>query len=98
MKKDAEKLLSHFGHHYRESVGEIYPPSWGRDVKMFTGLLNAYSYEQLENLLTRYFGVKRKIYSIPFFKVALSELLQEEKRLNPPLPDKMEDNENWRFE
>lgn len=94
----SKRLIKKFSDLYREKVGELYPPTWGRDLKLFKSLLEQYSEERLERLLDIYFQRNRKIYSIPFFKVALSELIQIEKnedRLTPTA--KISDNENWRF-
>ena len=97
MKGEAKGLVAHFGSLYREKIGESYPPSWGRDLKIFNDMLKSYSREKLEKFLDIYFNAERKIYAIPFFKVALGELIQIEKKeeKNKPLP--MQDNESWRF-
>lgn len=94
----SQNLIKHFGVLYREKIGEEYPRSWGRDGKIFSEMLKCYSEERIAEFLNRYFGVERKLYSIPFFKTALSDLIQQEAKENPPLPDLIPDNENWRFE
>ena len=98
MGTDAKWLLRKFGLHYKARIGEIYPPAWGRDMKIFTDLLNLYSVEKLESLLELYFEQEHRIYSIPFFKVALGELLQIQKEEQENRPKVMPKNEDWRFE
>lgn len=97
MTSDEKHLVQYFGKFYREKIGEVYPPTWGRDMKMFGELLKSYSVEKLEELLAIYFEIDRRIYSIPFFKVDLANVLQEWVRRRDNKPKAMEDNESWRF-
>lgn len=98
MKSDQQQLVRCFGKFYREKIGEVYPPSWGRDMKMFGDLLKSYELGKLEELLEIYFETESKIYSIPFFKVQLANVLQEWVRRKENKPTAMNDNESWRFE
>lgn len=91
-------LVKRFGSFYREKIGESYPPTWGRDLKMFGDLLNFYELEKLEELLEIYFETESRIYSIPFFKAQLANVLQEWVRRKENKPTAMNDNESWRFE
>lgn len=91
----AKYLLQVFSKHYREKIGETYPPTWGRDQKIFNDLLKTYDVDRLESLLDRYFERQQNIYSIPFFKAALGDLIQIDKR--DAKPRSIEDNESWRF-
>lgn len=94
----AQDLVNYFGKLYREKLGEFYPPTWSRDMKMFREWLVIFPEEKLKQLMDLYFEKTERIYSIPFFKVRLSELVQElgQRELNKPKP--IEDNESWRFE
>jgi hypothetical protein len=93
-----QELVQYFGKLYREKVGEIYPPTWSRDLKMFREWLEIFPQERIERLLDIYFEQNERLYSIPFFKVRLAELVQRlaQEEMNKPQP--MEDNESWRFE
>lgn len=72
-----KQLLNKFSNLYKEKVGEKYPPSWGRDLKIFKDLLEDYRLNKLEKALDFYFNEEKKIYSIPFFKSELGNLLQK---------------------
>ncbi len=90
----AKELIKEFGRGYQEKVGELYPPSWGRDLKIFSGLLSLYPLPRLQKLLQLYFNSSpRRVYSIPFFKVELADLIQEEKKERTSF---ITDNESWR--
>jgi hypothetical protein len=56
-----------------------------------------YSTDKLTDLLDLYFEEDRRIYSIPFFKVELGNLLQEWVRRQEHKPRAIDDNESWRF-
>jgi len=90
-----KELVLYFGKHYAEKRGEKYPPTWGRDLKIFKNLLDQFSDARLKDLLDLYFEQPRRIYSIPFFKVDIANLMQMEP---PKRIDIIEDNESWRFE
>jgi hypothetical protein len=92
----AKTLVLEFGKRYHNKVGESYPPTWGRDIKLFSELLKTYEASRLLDLLDLYFLGFQRIYSIPFFKSALSDLIQLEKRDVKPKP--IDDNESWRFD
>lgn len=93
----AKDLVTYFGKLYREKLGEQYPPTWGRDMKMFGEWLEVYSEDVIKELLDIYFEKYERIYSIPFFKVRLGELVQERAHRELNKPKLMEDNESWRF-
>jgi hypothetical protein len=92
------ELLKHFSSLYRDKIGEQYPPSWGRDLKMFKNLLGLYPKGRLERLLSLYFEEKRDIYSIPYFKLAVADLVQKENKVKAHTPHWIENSENWRYE
>lgn len=91
-------LIQYFGKLYKEKVGEFYPPTWGRDMKIFKELLVFYDENTLKELLDLYFERPKRIYSIPFFKVDVSNLMQELLQRRETQPKQMEDNESWRFD
>lgn len=90
-------LIQYFGKLYKEKVGEFYPPTWGRDSKMFKDMLVLYPKESLEEMLDMYFETEARIYSIPFFKVALSYIVQAWVKRKNNKPRAIDDNESWRF-
>lgn len=94
----AKELVLYFGRLYSEKIGERYPPSWGRDMRIFKDLLKDFSQEKLKDVLDLYFVRPRKIYSIPFFKNELGDLLQFLQHYLDNEPKTIEDNESWRFE
>ena len=92
-------LVQEFGRLYREKVGDRYPPTWGRDMKIFKSLLEFYSEDDIKEFLALYFTKKSKIYSVPFFKVDIANLAQEvkaDRAKNTFTP--MVQDESWRFE
>jgi len=97
MTPDIKELVKYFGNHYRSQVGEAYPPTWGRDMKIFKELLVFYNENTLKELLDLYFERPKRIYSIPFFKVDVSNLMQELLQRRETQPKQIEDNESWRF-
>jgi len=98
MKNPAKDLVLYFGKLYSEKIGERYPPTWGRDTKMFKNLLIEYSQEKLEDLLDMYFCQKRAIYSVPMFKSELGNLIQFLQDYIASESKPIQDNESWRFE
>ncbi len=97
-KESPKRLLQHFSKLYWEKVGEKYPPTWGRDIKLFNGMLELFDEDRLIKMLDLYFSMVRKIYSIPFFKVDLANLIQVVNKGIKEAPKKMEVSEQWRFE
>lgn len=95
MKPQAKNMVLEFGGYFRDTVGEIYPPTWGRDMKIMSALIDTYGTERVQKLLKLYFQTPSKIYSIPFFKVAIAELIQKEVRTKPSMV--MPESDNWRF-
>jgi hypothetical protein len=91
----AKELVLYFGRHYAEKRGEKYPPTWGRDLKIFKELQKSFSDARITDLIDLYFEKAKRIYSIPFFKTELPELMQLEI---PIRQQSVEDNESWRFE
>lgn len=98
MSIDAKYLIRKFGTLYRIKVGETYPPTWSRDMRIFNDLLKLYSVEKLESLLELYFNQRAKIYCLPFFKAALGELLQLDKEERESRPKPIAQEDDWRFE
>lgn len=90
----AKALIQRFAKLFAERTGERYTPAWGRDTKILKALLETYDFDKLETVIDLYFSTQRRIYSIPFFKVAVSELIQIRPKENLR---RMEDNESWRF-
>ncbi len=97
MKTKERELIGIFGKHYRERIGELYSPNWGRDTKIFKTLLEFHTFELIEKCLEYYFLQKRNIYSMPYFKIAISEVIQEIIQGEMSIPPPIEDNESWRF-
>ncbi len=95
---DSKILLKEFSRLYRENVGDIYPPSWGRDLKLFKHLCELYGVDRLKELLEMYFQEKRDMYSIPYFKLSVAELLQKQNKAKSHAPHWVQNSENWRYE
>lgn len=93
----SKEVYEHFRSLFRLETGYLYPPVWGRDMKIIKSLLNEYTKLQLVQFLELYFEGKEKIYSIPFFKVRLPDLMQLKVQSTKFVPKPMEDHESWRF-
>lgn len=91
----AKKMVLEFGRLFQEKLGERYPPTWGRDMRMMGEWAESYGEERVKRMLKAYFDTPRKIYSIPFFKVALAELMQKERKEEKK--EVMPETDNWRF-
>lgn len=93
-----KELVLYFGRHYADKTGERYLPTWGRDLKLCKEWLHVFPEERIQDLINLYFEKQERIYSLPFFKVRINDLLQELKHQELTKSKSIEDNESWRFD
>jgi len=74
---EAADLTRFFAYKFRSYVGEGYTPTWGRDIKIFGELVSTYGPGRVRELVELYFKTPRKLYSVPFFKTEINNLLQQ---------------------
>jgi len=90
----AGDLLRQFSRRFRAHTGHDYPPTWGRDIKIFKKLLvSDPKGHNLTSAIGLYFDNYPGPYSPVYFAAEYSTILQ-----NIPSSARADDNESWRFE
>lgn len=71
-----KNLITFFAQQYQETVGLRYEPSWGRDGRIIKELKKSFSEDQLEEIIRAYFKMPYRVFSLPYFKAGINEVLQ----------------------
>jgi len=79
--EEKKEALAYFGSVFKETTGNKYVPTYGRDYKILGDLLKHEELEEVKRRVDRFFGgkdewVREKGYTIPIFKSKFNSLLE----------------------